>query len=46
MSVRIAFIGAGSTISKTAPDGKLTLERAKQVTLAGWQRPVKKPKTT
>jgi bifunctional UDP-N-acetylglucosamine pyrophosphorylase/glucosamine-1-phosphate N-acetyltransferase len=41
-----ATIGAGSTISKRAPDGKLTLERARQVTLDGWQRPVKKPKTT
>jgi bifunctional UDP-N-acetylglucosamine pyrophosphorylase/glucosamine-1-phosphate N-acetyltransferase len=37
-----ATIGAGSTIGKDAPAGKLTVARAKQVTLDGWQRPVKK----
>jgi len=36
-----ATIGAGSTISKAAPKGKLTLERAKQKTIDGWQRPDK-----
>ena len=36
-----ATIGAGSTISKSAPKGKLTLERAKQKTVDGWQRPSK-----
>jgi bifunctional UDP-N-acetylglucosamine pyrophosphorylase/glucosamine-1-phosphate N-acetyltransferase len=40
-----ATIGAGSTISKDAPAGKLTVARARQVTLDGWKRPVKKPKT-
>jgi bifunctional UDP-N-acetylglucosamine pyrophosphorylase/glucosamine-1-phosphate N-acetyltransferase len=39
-----ATIGAGSTITKDAPDGKLTLERSKQVTIEGWKRPVKQPK--
>lgn len=39
-----ATIGAGSVISKDAPPGKLTVARAKQVTIDGWQRPVKKPK--
>ncbi len=39
-----ATIGAGSTITKDAPAGKLTVARAKQVTLDSWQRPVKKPK--
>ena len=39
-----ATIGAGSTIGKDAPAGKLTVARAKQVTLEGWQRPAKKPK--
>ncbi len=39
-----ATIGAGSVISKEAPDGKLTLARAKQATMEGWKRPVKKPK--
>ena len=37
-----ATIGAGSTIGKDAPAGKLTVARAKQVTLDGWKRPVKK----
>ncbi|QIL19743.1 bifunctional UDP-N-acetylglucosamine diphosphorylase/glucosamine-1-phosphate N-acetyltransferase GlmU [Thermomonas sp. HDW16] len=39
-----ATIGAGSTLTKNAAAGKLTVARAKQVTLEGWQRPVKKPK--
>jgi bifunctional UDP-N-acetylglucosamine pyrophosphorylase/glucosamine-1-phosphate N-acetyltransferase len=37
-----ATIGAGSTITHDAPDGKLTLERSKQVTIEGWKRPEKK----
>ena len=37
-----ATIGAGSTITKTAPKGELTLSRAKQLTIKGWQKPVKK----
>jgi bifunctional UDP-N-acetylglucosamine pyrophosphorylase / glucosamine-1-phosphate N-acetyltransferase len=37
-----ATIGAGSTVSKNAPAGKLTVARAKQVTLDGWKRPTKK----
>ncbi|HEV8443600.1 MAG TPA: bifunctional UDP-N-acetylglucosamine diphosphorylase/glucosamine-1-phosphate N-acetyltransferase GlmU [Steroidobacteraceae bacterium] len=41
---RDATTGAGSTISKDAPDGQLTLARSKQVTLEGWKRPAKKPK--
>jgi bifunctional UDP-N-acetylglucosamine pyrophosphorylase/glucosamine-1-phosphate N-acetyltransferase len=36
-----ATIGAGSTISQNAPDGELTLTRAKQITVAGWKRPNK-----
>jgi len=39
-----ATIGAGSVICCKAPAGKLTVTRAKQVTLDGWQRPRKKPK--
>jgi bifunctional UDP-N-acetylglucosamine pyrophosphorylase/glucosamine-1-phosphate N-acetyltransferase len=39
-----ATIGAGSVISKDAPGGKLTVARAKQVVVDGWQRPVKQPK--
>jgi len=40
-----ATTGAGSTITKDAPDGQLTLSRARQMTLDGWHRPEKKPKT-
>jgi bifunctional UDP-N-acetylglucosamine pyrophosphorylase/glucosamine-1-phosphate N-acetyltransferase len=40
-----ATTGAGSTITKDAPEDQLTLARARQVTLDGWQRPVRKPKT-
>ncbi len=39
-----AVIGAGSTISKDTPAGKLTVQRSRQITIEGWQRPVKKPK--
>jgi bifunctional UDP-N-acetylglucosamine pyrophosphorylase/glucosamine-1-phosphate N-acetyltransferase len=39
-----ATIGAGSVITKNAPDGKLTVARGRQETLSGWQRPVKAPK--
>jgi bifunctional UDP-N-acetylglucosamine pyrophosphorylase/glucosamine-1-phosphate N-acetyltransferase len=37
-----ATIGAGSTITRDAPAGELTLSRAPQQTRMGWQRPVKK----
>jgi bifunctional UDP-N-acetylglucosamine pyrophosphorylase/glucosamine-1-phosphate N-acetyltransferase len=37
-----ATIGGGSTVSKDAPAGQLTVARAKQVSLAGWTRPTKK----
>ena len=36
-----ATIGAGSTITQNAPDGELTLTRAKQTTVTGWKRPRK-----
>jgi bifunctional UDP-N-acetylglucosamine pyrophosphorylase/glucosamine-1-phosphate N-acetyltransferase len=39
-----ATIGAGSTITKDAPAGELTVGRARQATIPGWQRPKKKPK--
>jgi bifunctional UDP-N-acetylglucosamine pyrophosphorylase/glucosamine-1-phosphate N-acetyltransferase len=38
-----ATIGAGSTISRPAPAGKLTLERSKQVTVVSWTAPKQKP---
>jgi bifunctional UDP-N-acetylglucosamine pyrophosphorylase/glucosamine-1-phosphate N-acetyltransferase len=37
-----ATIGAGSTITSDAPAGELTVARGRQVTVAGWKRPVKK----
>ena len=40
-----ATIGAGTTLTKDAPDGKLTLSRAKQMTIDNWQRPVKQKKS-
>lgn len=39
-----ATLGAGTTLTKDAPAGKLTISRPKQVTIDGWSRPVKKPK--
>jgi bifunctional UDP-N-acetylglucosamine pyrophosphorylase/glucosamine-1-phosphate N-acetyltransferase len=36
-----ATIGGGSTIVKDAPAGQLTVARARQVSLPGWQRPKK-----
>ncbi|MEO8343363.1 MAG: bifunctional UDP-N-acetylglucosamine diphosphorylase/glucosamine-1-phosphate N-acetyltransferase GlmU [Gallionella sp.] len=39
-----ATIGAGSTITREAPEGELTLSRSKQMTIAGWKRPSKKMK--
>ena len=35
-----ATIGAGTTLTKDAPADQLTLSRAKQMSLPGWQRPV------
>ncbi|RDI98891.1 UDP-N-acetylglucosamine diphosphorylase/glucosamine-1-phosphate N-acetyltransferase [Dyella solisilvae] len=37
-----ATIGAGSVIGKDAPPGELTVARARQMTIGGWRRPVKK----
>jgi bifunctional UDP-N-acetylglucosamine pyrophosphorylase/glucosamine-1-phosphate N-acetyltransferase len=37
-----ANTGAGSTLTKNAPEGELTLARARQVTIPGWKRPAKK----
>ena len=38
-----ATLGAGTTLTKDAPAGQLTITRVKQSSL-NWQRPVKKPK--
>lgn len=37
-----ATIGAGSTITKDAPDEKLTLSRSKLRTISNWEKPKKK----
>jgi bifunctional UDP-N-acetylglucosamine pyrophosphorylase/glucosamine-1-phosphate N-acetyltransferase len=37
-----ATIGAGSTVTKDAPEGRLTLSRSKQATIEGWERPKRK----
>jgi bifunctional UDP-N-acetylglucosamine pyrophosphorylase/glucosamine-1-phosphate N-acetyltransferase len=37
-----ATVAAGSTVTKDCPAGELTLSRVKQVSISGWQRPVKK----
>ncbi|MFZ5656342.1 MAG: bifunctional UDP-N-acetylglucosamine diphosphorylase/glucosamine-1-phosphate N-acetyltransferase GlmU [Pseudomonadota bacterium] len=40
---RGATIGAGSVITRDAPPGELTIARARQSTIDGWQRPTKPP---
>ena len=37
-----ATLGAGTTLTRDAPAGQLTVSRAKQLSIAGWKRPVKK----
>ncbi|MDP1527620.1 MAG: bifunctional UDP-N-acetylglucosamine diphosphorylase/glucosamine-1-phosphate N-acetyltransferase GlmU [Rhodocyclaceae bacterium] len=39
-----ATLGAGTTLTKDAPPDTLTVSRAKQISLAGWKRPVKAKK--
>jgi bifunctional UDP-N-acetylglucosamine pyrophosphorylase/glucosamine-1-phosphate N-acetyltransferase len=39
-----ATLGAGTTLTKDAPAGKLTVSRPRQITIENWTRPVKKPK--
>ena len=39
-----ATLGAGTTLTKDAPAGELTISRAKQMTIPGWKRPVKTSK--
>jgi len=41
---RGATLGAGTTLTKDAPAGELTVSRSKQLTITGWKRPVKQPK--
>jgi bifunctional UDP-N-acetylglucosamine pyrophosphorylase/glucosamine-1-phosphate N-acetyltransferase len=37
-----ATIGAGSTVTRAVPAGKLTVARARQEIIEGWRRPLKK----
>jgi bifunctional UDP-N-acetylglucosamine pyrophosphorylase/glucosamine-1-phosphate N-acetyltransferase len=37
----LATIGAGSVITRDAPEGELTVARGRQQTFEGWKRPVK-----
>jgi len=39
-----ATLGAGTTLTKDAPAGELTISRARQATIPGWKRPVKQKK--
>jgi bifunctional UDP-N-acetylglucosamine pyrophosphorylase/glucosamine-1-phosphate N-acetyltransferase len=39
---RGATIGAGTTLTKNAPPGQLTVSRPKQISVSSWLRPVKK----
>lgn len=41
---RGATLGAGTTLTKDAPPDALTVSRPKQITVAGWKRPVKEKK--
>lgn len=41
---RGATLGAGTTLTKNAPPDQLTISRAKQLSIAGWKRPVKQKK--
>ncbi len=41
---RGATLGAGTTLTKDAPADSLTVSRARQTSIAGWQRPVKSKK--
>ena len=42
---RGATIGGGSTIAREAPADMLTVARPRQMTVPGWKRPAKKPKS-
>jgi bifunctional UDP-N-acetylglucosamine pyrophosphorylase/glucosamine-1-phosphate N-acetyltransferase len=41
---RGATLGAGTTLTRDAPAGSLTVSRTRQTTIEGWKRPVKQPK--
>jgi len=37
-----ATLGAGTTLTRDAPEGKLTISRSRQITISTWSRPEKK----
>ena len=37
-----ATVGAGTTVTRSVPAGKLVVGRARQIVVEGWTRPVKK----
>ena len=39
-----ATLGAGTTLTKDAPAGQLTVSRAKQISIANWKKPLKQPR--
>ncbi|WP_417251800.1 bifunctional UDP-N-acetylglucosamine diphosphorylase/glucosamine-1-phosphate N-acetyltransferase GlmU [Castellaniella sp.] len=39
---RGATLGAGTTLVQDAPEGQLTISRARQQSISGWKRPVRK----
>ena len=39
-----ATLGAGTTLTRDAPPDQLTVSRPKQISIAGWKRPVKQKK--
>lgn len=41
---RGATLGAGTTLTRDAPPGELTLSRVRQTTITGWRRPTKSGK--
>lgn len=41
---RGATLGAGTTLTRDAPPDKLTISRARQVTIESWQRPIRQKK--
>ncbi|NTV10369.1 MAG: bifunctional UDP-N-acetylglucosamine diphosphorylase/glucosamine-1-phosphate N-acetyltransferase GlmU [Zoogloea sp.] len=41
---RGATLGAGTTLTRDAPEGQLTVSRPKQISIPGWKRPVKAKK--
>jgi bifunctional UDP-N-acetylglucosamine pyrophosphorylase/glucosamine-1-phosphate N-acetyltransferase len=39
-----ATLGAGTTLTRDAPPGKLVISRARQIVIENWRRPAKKKK--